>query len=251
MKLGTAVWKEGGFERQALVAALPEAPGRVVDLNRLERVRLAKLGEGWAERMADATVPAALRGLLEGGPRAVHRARQTLAYAEKWHRRGDLPEAVAPRLEQIRLLPCLPRPLALRRWDGAFLDRLAIQGPGGSLSSLPVPTLALVGLQGADPAGCCLAVVHAQGVALGAWLELDPEWDGVLELGLGALRRRLPLDAWRGLALPPLRAGEVLLAPPPRLRLGPVRPGTEVRLECAFEALCLTIGEGEVHPTVQ
>ena len=251
MKLGTAVWSEGAGERTALVAELPDDPARVVDLNRLEHLRLAKLGEGWAEAMAAATVPPALRQLLEGGPRAIQRARQALAYAEKWHKRGGLPEALAPRVDTVRMLACLPRPLALRRWDGSPLDRLAVQGPSATLGSLPAPTLALVGLHGEPPAGCCLALEHAHGVVLGAWLELDLDWDGALELTLGGQHRRLPLDAWRGLTLPALRPAEVLLAPPPHLRLGQGEPGMEIRLVAAFETLALRLAEGGVHCTVQ
>jgi hypothetical protein len=251
MKLGTAVWNEGPSERTAMVAELPSDPGRVVDLNRLEHLRLAKLGEGWAERMAEAMVPPGLRQLLEGGPRAIHRARQVLAYAEKWHKRGSLPESLAPRADQVKMLACLPRPLALRRWDGSALDRLAVQGPFGTLGSLPVPTLALVGLLGDRPAGCCLALEHARGVVLGAWLELDLDWDGELELSMGGQLRRLPLDAWRGLTLPPLRPAEVLLAPPPHLRLGQGGAGMTIRYVSAFETLALSMAEGGVHPTMQ
>jgi hypothetical protein len=251
MRLGTAVWSEGASERTALVAELPSDPGRVVDLNRLEHLRLAKLGEGWAERMAAATVPPSLRQLLEGGPRAIHRARQVLAYAEKWHKRGGLPESLAPLAGSARMLACLPRPLALRRWDGSSLDRLAVQGPGGILASLPAPTLALVGLFGESPAGCCLALEHARGVVLGAWLELDLDWEGALELTLGGQHRRLPLDAWSGLTPPTLRPAEVLLAPAPHLRLGQGGPGQEVRLVSAFETLAARLAEGEVHATVQ
>jgi hypothetical protein len=251
MRLGTAVWSDSASERTALVAELPSDPGRVVDLNRMEHLRLAKLGEGWAERMAAATVPPSLRQLLEGGPRAIHRARQVLAYAEKWHKRGGLPESLAPLAGSARMLACLPRPLALRRWDGSSLDRLAVQGPFGTLGSLPAPTLALVGLFGEAPAGCCLALEHARGVVLGAWLELDLDWDGALELTLGGQHRRLPLDAWRGLVPPPLRPAEVLLAPAPHLRLGQGEPGQEVRLASAFETLAARLAEGEVHATVQ
>jgi hypothetical protein len=251
MKLGTAVWSEGSSERTAMVAELPSDPGRVVDLNRLEHLRLAKLGEGWAERMAEAMVPPGLRQLLEGGPRAIHRARQVVAYAEKWARRGGLPESLAPRAAMVRLQACLPRPLALRRWDGTPLDRLAVQGPGGTLGSLPQPTLALVGLHGGQPAGCCLAMEHAHGVVLGGWLELDLDWEGILELGMASQYRRLPLDAWRGLTLPALQAAEVLLAPPPHLRLGQGDRGLEIRLVSAFETLVVHLAEAGVHPTMQ
>jgi hypothetical protein len=251
MKLGTAVWSEGASERTALVAALPSDPDRVVDLNRLEHLRLAKLGEGWAERMAAARVPADLRQLLEGGPRAIHRARQVLAYAEKWHQRGGLPESMAPRAASVRMLACLPRPLALRRWDGSALDRLAVQGPSGTLAGLAVPTLALAGLYGDHPAGCCLALEHAQGIVLGAWLELDLDWDGALAWHKGGQHGHLPLDAWRGLTPPALGPGEVLLAPPPHLRLGQGEPGMPFSLVSAFETLTLAFAPGGVPATVQ
>ena len=251
MKLGTAVWNEGPSERRALVAELPSDPGRVVDLNRLEHLRRAKLGEGWAERIAEAMMPASQRQLLEGGPRAIHRARQVLAYAEKWHKRGTLPESLAPRCGNIRQLPCLPRPLALRRWDGSSLDRLTVQGPGATVGSLPLPTLALVGLHGGQPAGCCLAMEHGHGVVLGAWLELDMVWEGILELTAGGRRRRIPLDTWRDLAPRQPRSGEVLLAPPPHFRTGPTPPGSTIRITTPMETLTLVLGETLVHPTVQ
>ena len=252
MRLGTVLWKEGLAERQVLVASLPADPGRVVDLNRMERMRLAKLGEGRPEAMADALVPAALDRLLEGGPRALHRARQTLRYAEKWEGRGGLPVSLAPPLAQVRFLPCLPRPLGLRRWDGTELDPLKVQGPQGTLDQMPVPTLALLGLYGGQPAGCCLAMDDARGVVLGGWLELDMDWEGELELQVGVQRRRVPLDGWRGLALPALRPCEVLLAPPPTLGLGQLPDGLrEIRLGASFDTLTLGLGEHLLHPTLQ
>jgi hypothetical protein len=87
-------------------------------------------------------------------------------------------------------------------------------------------------------------------VALGAWLELDPDWDGTLEFKLDGQRRRLPLDAWRGLVPPRLGAGEVVLAPPPRLRLGPGHGAVEVRLAAAFETLTLHLADAGVRPTI-
>jgi hypothetical protein len=251
MRLASAVWNEGPSERRALVAQLPSDPGRVVDLNRLEHLRLAKLGEGEAEALALVLVPPGLGRLLEGGPRALQRARQVLAYAEKWQRRNRLPESLAPQASQVRFLPCLPRPSALRRWDGTHLDRLAVQGPGGTLAQLPRPTLALLGLHGGHPAGCCLAVEDTRGVVLGAWLELDMDWEGELELTVGGHRRRLPMDAWQGLELPALRPGEALLAPAPHFRLTAAQqPGVEIVLKCPFETLTLHLGE-TIHPTLQ
>ena len=252
MKLGTAVWSEAGVERRALVAALPADPGRVLDLNRLEQQRLAKLGEGHAESLAEALVPSTLSRLLEGGPRALYRARQVLAYAEKWERRSALPEQLAPRLEQLRFLPCLPRPALLRRWDGTHLDPGTVQGPGGTLGQAPAPTLALLGLSGGLPAGCCLALDDVRGVVLGAWLELDMDWEGHLEWMLAGQRRCLPLDAFCGLALPPLCACEVLLAPTPGQRSAQVPPGAgDFQLCSPFETLTLHLDAALVHPTWQ
>jgi hypothetical protein len=224
----------------------------VVDLNRLEQQRLAKLGEGSVEILAEALVPSSMGRLLEGGPRAIHRARRAVAYGEKWEGRSGLPSTLAQPLENVRMLPCLPSPSAVRRWDGAPLDPRAVQGPGGTLGQLPTPTLALLGLWGGLPAGCCLAVDDPRGVVLGAWLELDVDWEGALDLVLGAQRRRLPLDAWRGLTLPELRACEVLLAPPPHLRRSCApKDLREIRLEASFETLILNLDKTLVHPTVQ
>jgi hypothetical protein len=250
VRLGTAAWAEGTRERRTLVAQLPSEPSRLVDLNRLEHLRLAKLGEGRAEALAAELVPCSLRQLLEGGPRALHRARQALAYAEKWHARHGLPESLAPRAESVTLLPCLPRPASVRRWDGVFLDRLAVQGPGGTLGQPPVPTLAWVGLKDAV-AGCCLALDDALGVVLGAWLELDMAWEGTLEFSAGGRRRRIPLDTWRDLSPQHPRPAEVLLAPPPRFRTGPTPPGSTIRIAAPMETLTLRLGENLVHPTVQ
>ena len=234
MKLGTATWSEGASERTALVAELPSDPGRVVDLNRLEHLRLAKLGEGWAERVAGALVPSSLRQLLEGGPRAIQRARQVVAYAEKWAQaRQPARSPWRPGPTRSGCWPACPGPLALRRWDGSPLDRLAVQGPSATLASQPVPTLALVGMHGEHPAGCCLAVEHARGVVLGAWLDLDLDWEGALELSLGGQRRRLPLDAWRGLVLPPpARRRKCCWRRRRTCAWATGRPGMEIHLAC-------------------
>lgn len=249
MLLGTATWSEGPAERRALVARL--ASGRLADLNRIEAVRLRKLGEGEPERLAEAMLPASLRRVLEGGPRALARARQTLAYAEKWDRRGTLPATLAPPVEAVALLPCLPRPLALRRLDGFWLDRLVVRGPGAELSAPPQPGLAAVGLAGGGLAGYCLALEEAGGAVLGAWL--TDEWPtGQLELKVGATRRSSPLKAWEGLELPLLRAGEVLLLPPPKLKpFADLMEGADVRLSAGFDQLLLRLGPVGVHPTVQ
>lgn len=251
MRLGTACWQEGRTGRRALVAPLPSDPARLVDLNRMEQVRLAKLGEGRPEALAAELVPDDLCRLLEAGPRALNRLRQVLAYAEKWQRRSGLPEALAPAAAAVTLLPCLPRPAALRRWDGAELDPGAVRGPGAVLDRPPTPTLAWVGLRPEVPAGCCLALEAGPAVVLGAWLDLQPDWDGQLELSLGGRRRRVPMDTWRDLLPQRLGPGEVLLAPPPRLRQVPAASGAPVRLRAPWENLELVLGEQPLHPTLQ
>ena len=249
MLLGTAVWAEGPMGRRALVARL--ASGRVADLNRLEAVRLRKLGEGLADALAEVLVPPSLRRVLEGGPRALARVRQTVNYAEKWDRRGTLPETLAPKAESLELLPCLPRPAALRRLDGALLDRFAVKGPGQVVSSLPPPGLAAVGMAGGSVAGFCLSADGVGETLLGAWLA-DAWPTGSLELKVGAVRRSAPLKAWEGLLLPGLQAGEVLLLPPPKLKPLPVlAAGAEVRISAGFDELILWLGADGIHPTVQ
>lgn len=249
MILGTAAWTEGAGERRALVARLPS--GRLADLNRLEAVRLRKLGEGEPERLAEALAPPSLRRILEGGPRALARLRQTLAYAEKWDRRGTLPGALAPEPDAVRLLPCLPRPTRLRRADGSCLDRLRVAGPGAILTGPVQPTLAALGTFGGRAAGFCLALEEAGGAVLGAWMV--PDWpEGGLELRAGAHRRRIPFSAWEGLVLPDLHPGEALLLPPPRLKpLPDLEAGAAVTLAAAFETLVLAQGEETLHGTVQ
>ena len=252
LRLGTAAWTDGSVERQALVALLPSDPDRLVDLNRVERARQSRLGEGRPELLADALVPSSLREALEAGPRCLQRLRQVLAYAEKWHRRGDLPEALAPGRDRVSLLPCLPRPSLLRRGDGLHLDRMAVQGPGSVLHRLPQPTLAAVGLQGGRPGGFCLAVEDAQGAVLGGFLEVDFPWKGCLELSCGERHRRAPFEAWEGIALPVLRPGEVLLLPPPRLKALPgLVPSAEFRITVPWESLSLSLAQELIHPTLQ
>ncbi|BDU70660.1 hypothetical protein GETHOR_27610 [Geothrix oryzae] len=249
MLLGTAAWAEGPVERRALVARL--ASGRLADLNRIEAIRLRKLGETDPERLAEALVPSSLRRLLEGGPRALTRVRQTLAYAEKWERRGTLPETLAPLPESADLLPCLPRPSALRRSDGLGLDRFGVKGPGAELSGPPQPGLAAVGLAGGGIAGFCLALEEAGSAVLGAWM--SDEWPGgSLELRAEGLRRSAPLKAWENLELPALHAGEALLLPLPRLKPLPnLMAGSPIQITVSHEVLVLHCGPDGLHPTVQ
>jgi hypothetical protein len=252
VRLGTAAWNEGPAERRTVVAPLPGEPGRVVDLNRVERMRLAKLGEGRADALADVLVPTSLRVALEGGPRCLHRLRQTLAYAEKWHQKSGLPELLAPPLDRVRLLPCLPRPSALRRADGIHLDRLQVRGPGSTLRQFPQPTLAVVGIRGAETFGFCLALEDAPGVVLGAWMVLERPREGLLTLELDGHHRNIPLDSWESLDLPPLRPGEVMLAPPTRLRtLQASGEALPFRILAPFETLELVLDLDAVHPTLQ
>ncbi len=252
LRLGTAQWVEGASERRALVAPLPSDTSRLVDLNRVERMRLSKLGEGRAEVLADALVPSSLRLVLEGGSRAIQRLRQTLAYAEKWTRRGDLPESLAPWIGSVRLLPCLPRPVALRRADGTHLDRLGIQGPGSVMKTMPQPTLAMVGLHRGGVIGWCLGAEDAVGAVLGNWMILDQPREGFIELRSGTHHRRVPLDTWADLELPSLRPAEVVLLPPPKLRALPgLVSGSDFRVCAPFDTMTLRLGTDIPHPTVQ
>ncbi|HWQ08761.1 MAG TPA: hypothetical protein VN436_06635 [Holophaga sp.] len=253
LKLGTASWREGGTERRTLVAPLPSAPDRLVDLNRLEQLRLARLGEGRAEELAEVLVPASLRRVLESGPRALQRLRTTLAYAEKWVQRGDLPDFLAQPVGAVRLLPCLPRPALLRRGDGTHLDRLAVQGPGGTLGVPPQPTLAAIGLhRGGAATGWCLALENGPGAVLGGWMVFEQPDEEALQLSCGAHHRRVPMDAWAGLELPALRPAEVVLLPAPRLRPLPgLVPGSDFSVATGFETLGLKLGADIPHATVQ
>jgi hypothetical protein len=250
MRLGTAQWIEGAAERRALVA--PLADGRLADLNRIERVRLAKLGEGSPDALADALVPPSLRRALEAGPRGLARVKQTLLYAEKWAKRGDLPDTLALPSDRARLLPCLPRPASLRTADGAHLDRLRVLGPGAWVATLPEAGLAAVGQSDGSVAGFCLALQAGGGAALGAWLLVGAPFGGELRLRAGHHKRSASLEVYEGLELPTLRAAEVLLLPPLRLRALPsLEPGAELELRAAFDALTLHLGPEALQGTVQ
>lgn len=247
-----ATFRRAGSSRGFLAASLPGDPTRVVDLGRVEEARLRRLGEGRPEGLARVLVPSRLGDALEAGPRVWVRVRQALAYADKWHRRGDLPEALAPSLRSLEAGPCLPEPSGLRRWDGQVLDLAHLRGPGAALEAFPQATLAAVGQHGGRPAGFCLALIGGTGVVLGTWLESEPDWDGALELRIGRLQRRAPLSAWEGLALGPLAPGEVVLLPPPRLRPLPPRcEAPELELRGPFDRLRVSLGVGLPHPTVQ
>jgi hypothetical protein len=187
---------------------------------------------------------------LEGGPRALARARQTLAYAEKWDLRGSLPEHLALQPSQVRLGPCLSRPAALSRFDGAVLDRFRVEGPGAELRSAPQPSLGVVGAAGGAIAGFCLALDQPGGTVLGAWL--SDQWPaGNLELKVGGTRRSVSLKGWENLVFSSLRAGEVLLFPPPRLKPFPELPeGADVQLSADFDQMVVTLGVGEIQATV-
>lgn len=251
LKLGTALWVEGGLERRALVAPLPSDPTRLVDLNRMERMRQAKLGEGEPEALADVLVPASLRRVLQGGTRALARIRQTLSYAEKWHRRRPLAEPLAPSLDRVRLLPCLPRPMALRHLEGGHLDRLALKGPGAEVRGDLHPTLALVGMAGGRIAGCCLALEDGAATVLGAWLDLDLELHGGLSLVCGDRQAAPASLPWQGLALPELRPAEVVLLPTPEWAGLHPAPGARLEVRASFEWMPLRWGGVGLHPTVQ
>lgn len=258
MILGTTLFCDGPLERRVLVARLTD--GRVADLNRIEQARLRKLGEGQPEGLADALVPPSLRRLLEGGPRALQRAKQTLAYAEKWNQRGDMPLWLAPSVESVavvsvkllpvKLLACIPRPSQLRRADGTHRDRFQVKGPGARISSQPQITLAVVGGFG-DIRGYCLAAEDGETTVLGAWMALELP-TGHLELRAANHRRSVALDAWDHLDLPSLRPGEVMLLPPSRLKPFPaLEPGARLNLSWPIEEMTLILGDNLPHPTLQ
>jgi hypothetical protein len=251
LSLGTATWQDGYMERRALVARLPGDHGRLVDLNRVERVRQAQLGEGRPDALADALVPPSLRLLLESGPLALQRAAQALRYAEKWRKRGGIPDALAPAACACALLPCLPRPLAVRAGGGRILDRLRVRGPGAALPALSGPTIAIVGGADGEAAGCCIAAESPLGPVLGAWLHAGPLPQGEMALEAGGHRSAAPLDAWADLAPPPLLPGEVFLLPAPKLRLPAPAPGAWVAIETPFDRLEVEYGPEPVHPVIQ
>lgn len=247
LRLGTARRKDG---RMVLVAPLPGDSDRVVDLNRAETARLQRLGEGAPELLAKALVPPSLQALLESGPRAVQRARVALAYAEKWHRRGDLPSVVAPARAEVTLCPCLPAPKGVRRADGTGALPL-VRSAEMLLAQRPQPTLAAVGgFEGI--LGHCLAVEDPFGVTLGAWLETELDFSDRLEMQFGEHRQAMPMEIWADLDAPNLAPGELWLLPAPRFRPLPgLKEGVVVTLRTAFEELTLTLEEGGLHPTVQ
>jgi hypothetical protein len=255
MRLGTALLAGPGRERRALVAPLPSDPARVVDLHAVEAERLRKLGEGQPQALAEALLPPSLRQVLESGPRGLLRAAQALAYAEKWARRGTLPEALAPLLRQVRLLPCLPRPSSVRFPDGGFGDRLGLLAPDARLPWSPGlelrPTLAALGQASARPAGFALALGVGEGLLLGAWLHTELLMEGGLGLLGRSGSREAPLSTWKDLQLPPLRPCEVLLLPFPEWEPMLALPGERIRLESPFDALSVRFGREGTHPTLQ
>ncbi len=240
-----------------LVARLPEDGSRVVDLNAMEAARLSRLGEGDPQGVADVLVPPSLTGLLKSGPRALHRARQSLAYGLKWLKRGDLPFECAPRIHEIQLKPCMERPVAIRLSDGRRFDSQAykggvVRGPGAVLSRTPKPTLAALGIHGGRPGGYCLALEDVSGLVLGAWVNLDFQPEGRLNLQSGSQSRSLPLEAWSDLMLPALEAGELMLLPAPCLKpLHGLEGGAKLTVVSPFDCLELEMDREWVHPTVQ
>lgn len=238
----------GGHLR--LVAPLPGDDRRVADLSSLEEARLRRLGEGAPGALAAALVPPDLGALLAGGPRALARARQALAYGLKWQRRGDLPESLAPGLDQAELQPCLARPQRVYGWEGRRMKTMAA-GPGAALAAHPQPTFAALGMAGGRPGGFCLALPEAGRLILGAWMAVDPAWEGRLVLRVKAHQRSAPLDAWAGLAVGALAPGELALLPPPRLRRMPDSGPGRVVVACPWETLVLRVEGPLDHPMLQ
>ncbi len=251
MRLGTVLWMEGIAERLALVTPLSD--GRFADLNRIEHVRLAKLGEGAPDRLAGVLVPPSLRQVLEGGPRAMARVKQTIQYAEKWAGRGDLPDTVAYHPDRVRVLPCLPRPTALRTADGTHLDRLKVLGSDVvCLDQMPEAGLAAIGQAGGGAGGFCLAFRAGDVVALGDWLLVGEPFSGELTLRAGTHKRTASLSIYEGLELPPLHAAEALLLPPMRFRVLPgLDQADRLELVAPFDTLIARLLPEALQGTVQ
>jgi hypothetical protein len=215
-------------------------------------VRLAKLGEGRPEALADALVPSSLRQLLESGPRGLQRAAQALSYADKWHQKKGIPEKLAPMCGSYRLLPCLPRPLAVRASQGHFLDRLNIFGPRAALPAISDPTIAIVGSTEDKYAGCCIAATSPMGPVLGAWLCIGQLETGDFSVEIGVNNYTTSTDIWADLIPPKLRPSEVFLLPPPMLRLpNNVSSEDKIIIETFFERLEINYEHEPVHPMLQ
>ncbi|MBI3129837.1 MAG: hypothetical protein HYZ13_00625 [Acidobacteria bacterium] len=243
MRLAEARRRDG---RTFLIAPLPSDPTRMVDLSALEAIRLAKLGEGDPEALARALVPPSLDALLASGPRGLARARQALAYAEKWEQRGLLPEELA----SARWTARPPTPAGLLALDGRRLDPAAPLKEGQALPGTPQATLCLVGQAGGLPAGLRMALLGEGRVILSPWLET--EGVGPLQLSVGGHRRKVTLEGWNGLDLPLLRPGEHLLLPAPRLRPWPSLPkGAPIDLRWGGDHLQAHLARALEHPTVQ
>lgn len=243
MRLAEARRRDG---RTFLIAPLPSDATRMVDLTALEAIRLAKLGEGDPETLARALVPPSLDALLVSGPRGLARARQVLAYAQKWESRGILPDELA----SARWTPRLSPPTGILALDGRRLDPTALLKEGHALPGTPQATLCLVGQAGGLPAGLRMALLGEGRIMLSPWLET--EGVGPLQLSVGGHRRKVTLEAWNGLDLPLLQPGEHLLLPAPRLRPWPsLSKGAAIDLRWGADHLQAHLARALDHPTVQ
>ena len=242
MRLGAA--RVGSDLR--LVAPLPGQPHRLVDLHAVETVRLAKLGEGRPEALAGALVPPSLPDLLAGGSRALARARQALAYAEKWERRGGLPaDLEVPAGALIAWVPSV-----LRTLEGRRLEAGALLSPRQALPGRPQASLCLVGTGTPGAVGFRLALLGEGRLRLSPWLAL--ELAGPLQLSVAGHRRKVAPEVWEGLDLPGLAPDEHLLLPAPKLRPWPSLPkGAPIDLRWGDERLQAVLARGLEHPTLQ
>ncbi|GIX48045.1 MAG: 2-hydroxyhepta-2,4-diene-1,7-dioate isomerase [Candidatus Tectimicrobiota bacterium] len=92
---------------------------RLIDLSSAYVTLLAQQGEPQPYRLMEALVPPDMRRLIEGGERALEAARAAEAFAGEALARGQLPagpqgEQLVFALNEVRLLPPLPRPNSLR-----------------------------------------------------------------------------------------------------------------------------------------
>ena len=251
-RLGTAAWTEGAMERRALVAPLPSDP---VPAGGSPSRGAGPPGEarrgpgGGAGRGPGATQPAGRSWKAGPGPSSgsgrpspMPRSGSAAGISRiSWRRRRP----------RSGCCPACPRPAVLRRGDGTHLDRLAVQGPGGTLGTLPQPTLAVVGLHPGrgshglvpGPGGRRSAPCWADG-----WSWTSPR-KATLELRCGSHHRRIPLDTWTGLEMPELAGGGGRAPAGPEAPAHPRARPRERRSPCvaAFETL-LPAGLGPTSP---
>jgi 2-keto-4-pentenoate hydratase/2-oxohepta-3-ene-1,7-dioic acid hydratase in catechol pathway len=108
----------GRFQR---LGALLEATEYILDLNATYAWHLGKQGFANAQKLADAIIPAAMRGFIEGGQYSLDEAQKLLTLAKnEWNLqeairfKGDKGENLLFHQSKVKLLTPLPNPNSLR-----------------------------------------------------------------------------------------------------------------------------------------